>query len=793
MESNKIQTNFKDQIFSYLGYWKWFCLSIIISLFISNAYLRYTADIYYAEAKIEVLDNNENGFKLPNQGISIFGEKSINLENQIEIIKSSRIIDQVVDKLNLTTEIFSEGKIKQVEQWQNSPFQIIWALPKDSLNNSSTTFNISISKKGYRLNGNNKDYLFGQTNFDNKIPFKLVLKINKKINIGTKYIINLKKKKQCRKSISRNIIIDYVGNQSEILKISYNGNNLDKINDIVNSIVEVYKNDGIEDRQLIFKKTIEFVDERFITLFEELNDIENSKVNYEKNNELSYVQSDAGLLMGNLNLSRANYVNSSTQLMLSKMMISSLNKTRDLEFLPANIGLENTETNQLITNYNEQLLKLNKLIDSGAGESNPVINDSKRLLSKLKINIKTSLQGYENLLESKRNELAKINSFEKARYSKVPSNQKVIRSIERQQTIKEGLYVLLLQKREEASINMAITNPTIKIIEYADNESDPIFPDKKAAYLIAILIGILFTFSIIFIIIQLDNKIHNPEDLSPLLPELSVIAEIPFIDEEKKVINFIDRSPLSEAFRILRTNINFLLQSTTKNGKILMVTSTIKGEGKTFISLNLAISLSTLDKKVILIGSDLRNPQIHKSLGLDKSGYNGLTNYLSDDEITKNSIIIRNFDENLKFDLIMSGAIPPNPSELLSNGKFESLLNDLKEDYDYIIIDTAPTLLVTDTAIISHLSDTVLYVTRANYTEKKLIKFIAKIKESLSIKSIGIILNNVGEKQGYGYGYSYNYKYSYNYGYEYGYGATTKIKQKLVLLQRIKKWVKMKL
>jgi capsular exopolysaccharide synthesis family protein len=791
MESNKIQTNIKDQVFNYLVYWKWFCLSIIISLFISNLYLRYSADVYYTEAKIEVLDNNENGFKLPNEGISIFGVKSINLENHIEKIKSSRIIDQVVDKLNLTTEIFSEGKIKKVEQWQNSPFQVIWALPKDSLDKSFTSFNVTISEKGYRLNGNNKEYLFGQTNFDNKIPFKLDLKNNNKINIGSKYVVNLKKKKHCQKSISNNIIIDYVGNQSEILKISYNGNNLKKINDIVNAIVEVYQNDGIEDRQFVFKKTIEFVDERFVTLFDELNNIENSKVNYEKNNELSYIQSDAGLLMGNLNISRTNYLNSSTQLVLSKMMISTLNKTGELEFLPANIGLENTETNQLITNYNEQLLKLNKLIESGAGESNPVINDGKRLLLKLKNNIKTSLHGYENFLESKRNELGKINSFEKARYSKVPLNDKVIRSIERQQTIKEGLYVLLLQKREEASINMAITNPSIKIIEYADSDSNPIFPDKKAVYLIAFLIGILFTVLVIFIINQLDNKIHNPEDLSVLLPELSVIAEIPFIKEENKIINFFDRSPLSEAFRILRTNINFLLQS-AKNGKILMVTSTIKGEGKTFISLNLAISLSTLDKKVILIGADLRNPQIHKSLGLDKSSFMGLTNYLSDDEITKNNIIIRNFNEELKFDLIMSGTIPPNPSELLSNGKFESLLNYLKQEYDYIIIDTAPTLLVTDTSIISHFADTLLYVTRANYTEKKLIKFIAKIKESLSIKSMGIILNNVGEKQGYGYGYSYNYKYSYNYGYEYGYGVTTKIKQKSGLLKRMKKWVKKK-
>jgi len=792
MESNKIQTNIKDQIFSYLVYWKWFCLSIIISLIVSNFYLRYTSDVFYTEAKIEVLDNNDAGFKLPNEGISIFGVKNINLENQIEIIKSSRITEQVVDKLNLTTEIFSEGKIKKTELWKNRPFHVTWAVPMDSLANLTTSFFITISEKGYTLNDNNKEYLFGKTNFDFKIPFKLDLKSDQKNIIGTKYIINLKKKKQCKKLVSRTIVIDYVGNQSEILKISYNGNNIDKINDIVNTLIEVFKNDGIQDRQLIFKKTIEFVDDRFETLYKELDNIENSKADYEKNNELSYVESDAGLLMGNLNSSRTNFVNSSTQLVLSKMMITTLNKTADFELLPTNIGLENSETNQLITTYNEQILKLNKLIESGAGESNPTVLGNKHLILKLKNNIKASLRGYENFLESKRNELGKINNFEKARYSKVPLNEKFIRSIERQQNIKESLYVLLLQKREEAAINMAITNPSIKIVEYADNESDPIYPNKKSVYLIGLIIGIVLVILVIIVINQLDNKIHNPEDLSALLPETSVIAEIPFIEEDDKIINFFDRSPLSESFRILRTNIYYLLQS-TKTGKSLMVTSTIKGEGKTFISLNLAISLSTLDKKVILIGADLRNPQLHKSLGIDKSSFLGLANYLSDDEVTKDNIIINNFDNKFKFDIIMSGVIPPNPAELLSNGKFEKLLNDLKKEYDFIIIDTAPTLLVTDTAIISNLADTVLYVARANFTEKKLVKFISKIRQSKSIKSMGVILNNVGEKDGYGYGYKYKYKYSYNYGYEYGYGVNTKSNEKSSFFNKINNWFKIKI
>ena len=787
MESNKIQTNIKDQVIKYLVHWKWFCVSIIISLVVSKFYLRYATDLFYTEAKIEVLNNDNEAFKIPNEGISIFGNKSVNLENQIEIMKSSRIIGEVIEKLNLTTEIFSDGNIKQTEMWKERPFQVIWSIPKDSLNNLATSLNIFISKRGYKLNNQKKEYLFGQTNFDHKIPFKLELKNRKKIKIGTKYVINLKKKKLYKKSLIKNLIIDYVGNQSEILKIAYTGNNIDKINDIVNTIIDVYKNDGIQDRQLVFKKTIEFVDERFDSLFRELDNIENEKANYQKNNELSYIQSDASLLMGNANASHTNFVNSSTQLILSKMMISTLNKTVELELLPTNIGLESGEINQLISTYNEQLLKLNKLIAAGAGKSNPALKEINSLVSKLKNNIKTSLQGYVNLLEVKSAELGRINNFEKARYGKVPSNEKVIRSIERQQTIKENLYVLLLQKREEAAINLAIINPTIKVVDYANNDEDPIYPNKRTVYLIALVIGILISIVIIYIIYQLDNKIHNPEDLNVLLPEIAVIAEIPFIEAENKIINFFDRSILSESFRILRTNIYYLSQS-AKNGKILMVTSTIKGEGKTFVSLNLAVSLSTLDKKVVLIGGDLRNPQLHKSLGINKSSYKGVANYLSNDETTIESIKIANLKTKFKFDVILSGVIPPNPAELYSNGRFELLLDELKKEYDFVIIDTAPTLLVTDTAIIAHLADTVLYVARANYTEKKLIKYIGTIKKSQSIKSMGVVLNNVGENERYGY----SYNYTYNYGYEYGYGVNNDVKQKTNTITKIAKWLKLK-
>ena len=781
MESKGIQINIKDEIFKYLIHWKWILLSVIVALIISKFYLRYASDVYQTAAKIQILDNNTAAFKLPNDAISIFGKGKVNLENEIEIMKSTRITGEVIDKLNLTTEIYSVGKIKSVELWNNKPFTINWAIDKDSLKNKSTSLEVTITKKGYTINESTKEYSFGKTNFDAQIPFILDLK-NKDFlakREGTSYLIVLKKKKNVEQTLSKSIIIDYVGNQSEILKIALIGNNSVKINDVVNTLIEVFNNDGIQDRQMVFKKTIEFVDDRFEFLFNELDSIEGSKANYKKNNELSYVEADAGLIMQNNYESQSNLENATTQLTLSKLMVGAINKSADLELLPSNIGIESGEINALVANYNEQLLKRNKLIASGGGDSNPMVKEATNLASQLKNNIKVSIKGYQNVLEIKRNELSRIRGVEKAKYSKVPTNEKAIRSIERQQSIKETLYILLLQKREEAAVNLAITNPSVKVVDYAINLTQAISPDRKFMYLTALLIGLLLPLIVIYIYNLLDNKIHNKEDIENLLPNVSIIAEIPFIEADNKIIKYFDRSILSESFRILRTNIGYLTNE-NKKGETLLVTSTIKGEGKTFVSLNLAITLSTLGKKVILIGADLRNPQLHKKLNLERSNSKGVTNYLYDNTVTIDEIKVKNLNSNLKFDIIFSGAIPPNPAELLSNGRFELMLNELKNEYDYIIVDTAPTLLVTDTVLIAHLADAVLYVTRANFTEKKLTKFIATLKTLNSIKSMGIILNNVGENKGYGYKYSYNY--GYGYGYNNGYS------KKLTLSFKIKKW-----
>jgi capsular exopolysaccharide synthesis family protein len=757
------------------------CIALVVCFF----YLRYASDVYQSSAKIKIVDNSNTAFKLPTDNISIFGNNEINKANEIVIMKSSRIIGAVVDRLNLTTEIYRIGRIKSNELWKNVPFSVIWAKDTDSLKTKQASFQIILTKNGYKLKEKDQEFKFGQTNFSASIPFKIITKNKAALNNANnkEYQITLKTRKSVIQSLSNAIAIDYVVKESDILSLTLNGFNRDKISDIINTLIEVFNQDGIEDRQLVSKKTIEFVDQRFKYLFNELDDIETSKANFKKERGFSYIESDAGVFMRNSYESKSKLLFSNTQIALAKLMMDALNTSKELELLPSNIGIENNEVNGLVANYNEQILKRNKLLLSGGGELNPMIQEISSLALQIKNNLRASIIGYQKVLEFNRNEASKISEVEQGIYNTVPLNEKGMHSIQRQQSVKESLYILLLQKREEAAINLAITNPSVKVVDYAIFTTKPISPERNVLFLTALLIGLLVPIAIIFIYYSLDNKINSKEDVESLLPDVPIIAEVPFIETTSKIIRFMDRSILSESFRILRNNINYINPKTDK-ASVLFVTSTIKGEGKTFVSLNLAITLATLGKKVILLGADLRNPQLHRILDLERPSLKGITNYLYDTSVNVNDIISKHVsDTNIDLDIIFSGNIPPNPAELLSNGRFELLLNQIKNDYDYIIVDTAPTLLVADTTLITHLADTVLYVTRANFTEKKLLKFISNLKTLNTIKNMGIILNNVGQNKGYGY------SYSYNYGYGYGYDNDNP-NAKISLRRRIKKWYK---
>ena len=306
------------------------------------------------------------------------------------------------------------------------------------------------------------------------------------------------------------------------------------------------------------------------------------------------------------------------------------------------------------------------------------------------------------------------------------------------------------------------------MIKYTISNKIPISPKSNIIYLGALLFGFLLPFGVLYLMFLFNTKLYSKDDLVELNINAPIIAEIPEIDDTYKLLQSSnERSNLAESFRILSSNLNFIIPKNTEGGKVILSTSTVKGEGKTFSALNLSLTYSSLNKKVLLIGADLHNPQIHKYLNLDKS-ISGLTNYLIDSSFNwKGALMKANSD--LDCDILLGGVIPPNPAQLLTNGNLDKLIDEAKAIYDYIIIDTPPALLVSDTLSIAYLSDVVLFVTRCNHTDKEVLNFIKDTIDSGKVKNVGLVLNGLGATNSYGYGYAYNYSYKYGYGYKYSY------------------------
>jgi capsular exopolysaccharide synthesis family protein len=302
------------------------------------------------------------------------------------------------------------------------------------------------------------------------------------------------------------------------------------------------------------------------------------------------------------------------------------------------------------------------------------------------------------------------------------------------------------------------------VVEYALSGSLAVSPRPKIVYLAALLFGLLIPFGVLYVVFLLDTKIHDKEDIEKLIADRPVVGEIPKIKDGGNTLfsDPNDRSVLAESFRILSSNVNFMLPpKEAGRGSIIYTTSSIKGEGKTFTSLNLSLALASLNKKVLLIGADLRNPQLHAYLGIDKS-QSGLSNFLHDTEVNWRDSLVKGFKEYSNHDALISGMIPPNPPHLLSNGRFELLLEEARGLYDYILVDTAPTIAITDTLLISKFADATVYLTRSNYTEKNLLDHANSLAKNNKLKNIAFVINQVGDSK--------RSKYGYNYGYGYGYG-----------------------
>ncbi|RKE89004.1 GumC family protein [Epilithonimonas arachidiradicis] len=754
----------------YLSRWYWFIMGIVLAIILALLYIKFSLPVYNVRSAVLIKDAKKSfGAGVGNmgvlEGLSGFGGMSTNsIENELEVFKTKKLARDIVVLNHLQTSVYSTSGIVKKELFgDTSP--IIIHIVNDKKNKEYPKEAFFIHFEDNQLLLESKEYNLSQKIVYDKyisLPFaNIIISKNKFFDkekageIGNGLEVYFNTLEGAASGVQKLIQVDLADKDATIINLSVNYPQTDKAKKILTSLIDSYNKDAILDKNSEAQKTKEFIDQRIGKISIELGNVETEKERFKTDHMITDLMTEAKINLESSADARKKQLELDAQLELNNDLISFLNKQNSYQLLPVNIGLENHESNTNIAAYNKLIIDRNRMLEN-ATPQNPLIQDITQQINSMKRSVAESLEKNKVALQFALNEYQSEQNKIESRITKIPHQEKLFRSLERQQQIKESLFLLLLQKREETAISLAVVAPKARIVEPVFVSDKPVAPKKMIILLVSLILGCIIPFFIIYLKELLNTKINSKNDLK-LLTKIPIIAEIPAIKNNvDHIVKNNDFSQLAESFRILTTNIGFLLPKTLES-KIIFVTSSIKGEGKTFVSMNLALSLTNSNNKVVIVGTDIRNPQLQR-YNNGKNPGKGLTEYLYDKNTFVDEILFKN-PANDKCDIIYSGTIPPNPTELLTNGRLGVLLEQLRARYDYIIVDTAPLLLVTDTFTFVKYADLELYVTRSNFTDKKLIEFANDSVESGKLNNVAFILNDV-TKQNFGYGNKYGYGYN---------------------------------
>ena len=790
MENNKPNLNstpntdnidYRELMLKYLHKWHWFLLSVVICFIVAFVYLKSINDQYQVQSTILLRKDPSNNGSLIDmsmlEGLGISGT-SKEVEDEIQVLSSKALTQGVIRALHFETEYFIQNGLRYDEVYPVIPVKVI--LPNAFNDTTKQQIEIKIKKVS---DGFNIKFKCGLKTSNYEIPnfattiitpigvvkfdqFSVIPK-NFSYKIISYPIKNLTER------YCASIKVAAVNKKSNAISITTVASNFKKAELILNKLVELYNLDAVNDKNLIASNTAVFVQERLKLIGVELQDVELSVENYKKNNKLTDITSEAEIFLKSSSEYDLKLAELETQLNLVGYIETYVKDNKhQYDLVPANLGIEDKSLLSLMQDYNKALLERMKLLRT-TNDRNPVIMQMEQQLKELRSSIITSIGSIKDGLKISKRDMTSKDAQFASKIRDVPTQERQYIEIKRQQEIKQKLYLYLLQKREENALSLASTIPSAKTVDPAYTALTPVAPKRMIIYLLSLILGVIIPLIYFYIVELLNNKISGSKELKRLVkvPYLGAIglkkeADVVVVHEGKT-------TPIVEMFRIIRTNMQFMLAG--KEKPVILITSSISGEGKSFTSINLAMSLALMKKKVVLVGLDIRSPMLGEYLHLSKE--RGITMFISDESYTINDIIIPS-KLHAFLDVIPAGPVPPNPAELIMNHRLDDLFLKLREMYDYVVVDSAPIGLVSDTYLLNRLVDNCIYVARENYTPREACDLINEIYDHKKLNNMAVVLNGVNENSS-----------TYGYGYGYGYGKSSKddYNKKINLINKIRK------
>ena len=796
-EADDEKIDIQEVLFKYIIHWPWFVGAVLVCLIGAWIYLRMATPVYNISATVLIKDDKKGGNTggmagLEELGLSGLISSSQNIDNELEVLRSKTLVKEVVNQLNLYVSYADQDEFPSKNMYKTSPV-IVSLTPQEAEKLSdpmivemslypqgSLDVGVTIGDKEYQKHFEklpavfpmdegtlaffqSPDSLMANKDTTEESSAQNVRRITAKINSPMKVA----------RVYCENLTIEPTSKTTSVAVISLKNSSLQRGQDFINQLLEMYNRNTNNDKNEIAQKTAEFIDERIDIISKELGNTEANLENFKRNAGITDLTSEAQIaLTGNAEYEKKR-VENRTQISLLEDLRKYI-RGNEYEVLPSNVGLQDAALVATIERYNEMLVERKRLLRTST-ENNPAIVNLDTSIRAMKSNVQATLDGtLQGMLITKADLDREANRFSR-RISDAPGQERQFVSIARQQEIKAGLYLMLLQKREENAIALAATANNAKIIDEAIADDIPVSPKRKIIYLIALVLGVGIPVGIIYLIGLTKFRLEGRADVEKLTT-VPIVGDIPLTDEKNEkdgsIAVFENKNNLmSEVFRNVRTNLQFMLNN---DQKVILVTSTVSGEGKSFVSANLAISLSLLGKKVVIVGLDIRKPGLNKVFQLSNRE-KGITQYLSNPE-TDLMELVQPSDINKNLYILLGGTVPPNPTELLARNGLDKAIETLKKHFDYVIMDTAPIGMVTDTLLIGRVADLSVYVCRADYTHKAEYTLINELSIEKKLPNLCTVINGVDlKKRKYGYYYGYGkygkyYGYGKRYGYGYGYG-----------------------